>query len=79
MLGRLKCWRRISNRCNRCAHTFFSAICIAAALIFYLNAYSSGEKGSGAMRGPLPSSILSLTICLLSPAEGEVTVRFEDI
>jgi len=34
--GWLKDWRRIAMRYDRCAHTFFSAICIAAAFIFYL-------------------------------------------
>lgn len=37
MFGRIKDWRRIAMRYDRCAHTFFSAICIAAAVIFYLN------------------------------------------
>jgi transposase len=37
MFGRLKDWRRIATRYDRCAHTFFSAICIAAAVTFYLN------------------------------------------
>ena len=37
MFGRLKDWRRIHTRYDRCAHTFFSAICIAAAVSFYLN------------------------------------------
>ena len=37
MFGRLKDWRRIATRYDRCAHTFFSAICIAATVIFYLN------------------------------------------
>lgn len=37
MFGRLKDWRRISMRYDRCAHTFFSSICIAATVIFYLN------------------------------------------
>ena len=37
MFGRLKDWRRISMRYDRCAHTFFSAICIAAIVVFYLN------------------------------------------
>ena len=37
MFGRLKDLRRISTRYDRCAHTFFSAICIAASFIFYLN------------------------------------------
>jgi transposase len=27
MLGRLKDWRRIHTRYDRCAHTYFSAIC----------------------------------------------------
>ena len=36
MFGRLKDWRRIATRYDRCAHTFFSAICIAATLIFWL-------------------------------------------
>jgi hypothetical protein len=37
MLGRLKDWRRIAMHYGLCAHTFFSAICIAATVIFYLN------------------------------------------
>lgn len=36
MFGRLKDWRRIHTRYDRCAHTFFSAICIAAVVIFWL-------------------------------------------
>lgn len=34
--GRLKDWRRIATRYDRCAHTCFSAICIAATVIFWL-------------------------------------------
>ena len=37
MFGRLKDWRRIATRYDRCAHAFFSSICIAATVIFYLN------------------------------------------
>jgi len=37
MFGKLKDWRRIATWYDRCAHTFFSAICIAATVIFYLN------------------------------------------
>ena len=37
MFGKLKDWRRVATRYDRCAHTFFSAICIAASVIFYLN------------------------------------------
>ena len=36
MFSRIKDWRRIAMRYDRCAHTFFSAICIAATVIFYL-------------------------------------------
>ncbi len=37
MFAKLKDWRPIAMRYDRCAHTFFSAICIAAICIFYLN------------------------------------------
>ena len=36
MFGKLKDWRRVAKRYDRCAHTFFSAICIAAIIIFYM-------------------------------------------
>jgi len=36
MFGRLKDWRRLHTRYDRCAHTFMSAICIAATVIFWL-------------------------------------------
>ena len=36
MFGRLKDWRRVHTRYDRCAHAYFSAICIAAAIIFWL-------------------------------------------
>jgi transposase len=35
MFAKLKDWRRIATRYDRCAHTFFSAICIAAIVIFW--------------------------------------------
>ena len=34
MFGMLKDWRRIHTHYDRCAHTFMSAICIAATVIF---------------------------------------------
>ncbi|WP_162003400.1 transposase [Microvirga tunisiensis] len=34
--AKLKDWRRIATRYDRCAHTFFSSICIAAATTFYV-------------------------------------------
>ena len=37
MFARLKDWRRVATRYDRCAHTFFSAICIAASVAFYLS------------------------------------------
>ena len=36
MFGKLKDWRRIHTRYDRCAHTFFSAIAIAATVIFWI-------------------------------------------
>ncbi len=36
MFGWLKDWQRIAMRYDRCAHTFFSAVCIAAIVIFWL-------------------------------------------
>ncbi len=36
MFVRLKDWRRIHTRYDRCAHTDFSAICITAAVMFRL-------------------------------------------
>jgi transposase len=37
MFARLKDWRRVATRYDRCAHTFFSSICIACSFLFYLN------------------------------------------
>jgi transposase len=34
MFGRLKNWRRIHTRYDCCAHTFMSAISVAAVIIF---------------------------------------------
>lgn len=36
MFGKLKDWRRIHTRYDRCAHTFMSAIVLAATVIFWL-------------------------------------------
>jgi hypothetical protein len=36
VFARPKDWRHISMRYDRCGHTFFSAICIAATVIFWL-------------------------------------------
>jgi transposase len=35
MFGRLKDWRRIHTPDDRCAHTFMSAIALAASVIFW--------------------------------------------
>lgn len=37
MFARLKDWRRIHTRYDRCAHTFLSAIAFAASFLFWLN------------------------------------------
>ncbi|MFT8479468.1 IS5 family transposase [Gluconobacter oxydans] len=36
MFGKLKDWRRIATRYDRCPNVFFSAICLAATVIFWL-------------------------------------------
>ena len=36
MFSKLKDWRRIHTRYDRCAHTFMSAIAIAAIVIFWI-------------------------------------------
>lgn len=36
MFGRLKDWRRVATRYDRCPKAFFSAIALAALLIFWL-------------------------------------------
>jgi transposase len=37
MFAKLKDWRRIAARYDRCVHKFMSAICIAATVIFWIN------------------------------------------
>ena len=37
MFGRLKDWPHIAMRYDRCAHTFMSAICLAAIILFWVN------------------------------------------
>lgn len=36
VFGRIKDWRRIATRYDRCAHTFMSAISIAATVCYWL-------------------------------------------
>ncbi|GBR53486.1 transposase [Neokomagataea thailandica NBRC 106555] len=36
MFGRLKDWRRVATRYDRCPTVFFSAVCLAAIVIFWL-------------------------------------------
>jgi len=36
MFGRLKDWRRVATRYDRCPAAFFSAIALAATVIFWL-------------------------------------------
>ena len=36
MFGRLKDWRRVAIRYDRCAHTFFSTITLAATVLFWI-------------------------------------------
>ncbi|MFN4102556.1 MAG: transposase, partial [Pararhodobacter sp.] len=36
MFGRLKDWRRVATRYDRCPRTFFSAIALAVTVLFWL-------------------------------------------
>ena len=36
MFGRLKDWRRVANRYDQCPTVFFSAVALAATVIFWL-------------------------------------------
>jgi len=36
MFGRLKDWRRVATRYDRCAKTFLSAVALAATVLFWL-------------------------------------------
>jgi transposase len=36
MFGRLKNWRRVATRYDRCAKTFLSAVALAATVLFWL-------------------------------------------
>jgi len=37
MFSKLKDWRRVATRYDRCAHTFMSAIVIVATMLFWIN------------------------------------------
>jgi len=44
MFGKLKDWRRIHTRYDRCAHTFVSAISLAAIVIFWMGSMSTDHR-----------------------------------
>ena len=52
LFARLKDWRRIATRYDRCAHAFFSAICIAAT-VAEIFAVAYGRRSH---RSALPST-----------------------
>jgi transposase len=43
MFGRLKDWRRVATRYDRCAKTFLSAVALAATVLFWLSRSMSLE------------------------------------
>ena len=60
MFGKLKDWRRIHTRYDRCAHTFFSAICIAATVIFWLNQWVLSLKNGLLKAHNRPNTLLKM-------------------
>ncbi len=88
MFGRLKDWRRIATRCDRCAYAFFSAICITAAVAFWLGSMSpepsrmidaSDATLSFSQPKLLPTWIIAadLAIALATPGPLDGMVRAE--
>ena len=61
MFGRLKDWRRIATRYDRCAHTFMSAICIAATVILVGPHTFPGCEFDPLPRGQPPPRVFPLT------------------
>ncbi len=47
LFAKIKDWRRIHTRYDRCAHTFMSAIAIAATVIFWLRSMSPDPGRTG--------------------------------
>ena len=76
--GRLKDWRRVATRYDRCAHTFFSAICIAAFVTFWLwyRVLSLGRRSRVAgRRGRLRELARSAPRTSSSQAPGSAVLR----
>lgn len=69
MFGKLKDWRCIHTRYDRCAHTFMSAICIAATVIFRLN-QSVLSLMLAANSGDINSHVWSRSIRMLAAPRG---------
>ncbi|KQU48096.1 transposase [Sphingomonas sp. Leaf339] len=56
MFGRLKDWRRVATRYDRCPTVFFSAIALAATVIFWLGSMSRDPNAPA-----IPTAILHST------------------
>jgi transposase len=54
MFGRLKDWRRVATRYDRCSETFFSAIMLAATVLFWLRSRTRCRNGACAATRSLP-------------------------
>ena len=65
MFGRLGDWRRIATRYDRRPAVFFSAVALAATVIFWLEPMS-----------PDPSTLPSACVALTDDARGKVTYLF---
>ena len=52
MFGRLKDWRRVATRYDRCPETFFSAILLAATVLFWLRNSMSLDPSLPSGAGP---------------------------
>lgn len=65
MRGRLKDWRRVSTRYDRCPMAFLSAIALAAIVIFWLWVLTLEPSGHGDLFRRLLANVGSLLLAFL--------------
>ena len=70
MFGRLKGWRRVATRYDRCPIAFFSAVALAATIIFWLGSASPDPGLSGPLWTSCPVHYLAVPGLLSGLAPG---------
>jgi len=62
MFGRLKDWRRVATRYDRCPTVFFSALTLAATVFFWLRSTSPEPKSIRSSYSKTPYGVEALHI-----------------